>query len=69
MKGPKYSIGEGKNTIVLATYCDACGGAGEVEIYEKIIECGECDGFGGMTTESGAQILALVNDILLKGRK
>lgn len=71
MRGAKYKVGD----VVLAEYCPACHGYGTVEVAQdgehegEELPCGECDGFGAWVTEDGSQILALVNDILLKGRK
>lgn len=63
MKGMKYALDNGR--IALANYCTGCRGYGEVEA----IECSGCDGYGFILTEDGAQVLSLVNEILLKGRQ
>lgn len=68
MTGPKYEIGKDGNTIVLANWCERCGGYA-TEPGDQGKTCIECDGFGALITTDGSQILALVNDILLKGRK
>lgn len=64
----KYSIGKGKQQIVLAKICGACSGEGKLKVYAATIDCEDCDGLGLITTEDGAQILALVDELLFKGR-
>jgi hypothetical protein len=72
MKGPKYQLSNG---TILAKYCDACFGTGSKTeadpngFIPKQVFCTTCDGFGALITEDGSQILALVHDILLGGRK
>lgn len=76
MKGVKYQLrGTKGETIILAEYCQACGGnryidvpgnendQGEPDTCEAL-ECGECDGYGFILTNSGSEILALFNDIV-----
>lgn len=70
MKGAKYSIGIGPNKITLAKWCPECGGdkyIADATTGTNAV-CGYCEGFGSIMTEDGSTILALVNDILIKGR-
>lgn len=64
----KYSIGKGKQQIALAKVCGECNGEGKFKVYAATMPCEDCDGLGIITTEDGAQILALVDEILFKGR-
>lgn len=70
MNGPKYCINE---TTVLALYCERCEGEGVVGFDQDATnperDCEECDGMGAVLTTDGAQILALVNDFLIKKGK
>lgn len=67
----KYSIGKGKNKIVLAEGCPTCDGRGwfMVDDNEHGRMCDDCDGCGAWATEDGLQVLKFINDILLDGRK
>lgn len=63
MKGPRYIIGSPGNEIVLSEYCPSCGGDTDIK------DCDECGGHGSVLTESGAELMAFVEEFSLKEDK
>lgn len=81
MKGCRYAIGRGNQKLVLANYCEVCGGYGEVQftpeelgidslsIKVRPLKCAECGGLGFVPTPDGMQILAMVHDFIEGSKK
>ena len=69
--GAKYVVkSNDKNELILAMYCDTCGGEGQTEDEERNLHfCLDCDGYGYTLTEDGSQFLALVYDVFFKGKE